>query len=176
MICALLLHVFARLEPTQLVCYVATIVYFLCRGNVMSVQSAAMHVLSKLPTFASLRYTEAIHMYAAEIQQYSTDAAVQMLQDEDAGVRSMALCTLCELDPEVLEQYAGAVVNMIQDRDASVRRMALRALNEIDPEVLHEYASILMELHRDHPDMGVRESAFNALLVQFHHSRTRYEP
>ena len=124
---SLLLNVFARLDPIDLVCYVAAIVDWLCRGNVTSVQSAAMHVLSKLPTFASLEYTDAIRMCAAELQQYNTDTAVQMLQDEDAGVRSMALCTLCELDPEMLQQYAGTVENMMQDRDASVRWMALRA-------------------------------------------------
>ena len=162
---ALLLHVFARLEPVQLVCYVVNIADWLCRGNVASVQSAAMHVLSKLATFASLAYTEAICMRAAEINQYNTDAAVRMLHDEDAGVRSMALCTLGEGDPGVLEQYAGAVVHMIQDRDAGVRRMALRVLNEIDPEVLHQYAGMLMELHGNHPDVGIRESAFNALRV-----------
>lgn len=128
---SLLLNVFARLDAINLVCYVDNIVHWLCRGNIASVQSAAMHVLSKLPTFASLVYTEAIRMCAAELQQYNTDTAVQMLQDEDAGVRSMALRILCELEPEVLEQYAGAVENMMQDRDASVRRMALRAADII---------------------------------------------
>ena len=162
---SLLLHVFARLDQIHLVCYVAAIVDWLCRGNVASVQSAPMHVLSKLPTFASLEYTDAIRMCAAELQQYNTDTAVQMLQDRNAFVRRMALCVLCELDPDVLDQYAGAVVNMIQDRNAFVRRMAVCALLKIDPEVLHEYASILMELHRNHPDTGVRESALEALRV-----------
>jgi hypothetical protein len=121
---ALLFNVFDRLEPIELQNYFIYIVHYLSmdNDNDMLLQLAAWHVLSKLATFASISFIEAIRMQAIDLEQYHIDATLHMLHDQNVDVRVMALRTMRSFSEDIL-------MELRQHRHEIVRQAAHNALD-----------------------------------------------
>ena len=66
-----------------------------------------------------------------------------MLEDEDGGVRGLAVETLGKLEAGVLATHAGAIVAKLEDEDGGVHDAAVETLGKLEAGVLHALPSMV---------------------------------
>lgn len=85
------------------------------------------------------------------------------LEDEDAGIRLVAVRTLSSLEPEALATHALELVRRLKDEDQTVRLAATEGLCNLDPPALAErWAAMARRL--DDKDEFVQMAALRAVV------------